>query len=104
MLDRTQYLLAKIAEEAGEVAQSAMKCMVFGLTDHHPKNDSMNLEGLINELNDLLGVAEMLIHSTKDLKYDLPALGDPDSIKAKWAKVEHYMKYSQELGVLEEEP
>lgn len=48
-----QYHLCKIAEEAVEVAQRALKAQQFGLGEVQPGQDQTNLERLEGEFHDL---------------------------------------------------
>jgi hypothetical protein len=100
MLDRIQYLLAKISEEGGEVTQAAMKAQIFGLEDFHPKNEQVNIVGLLNEVNDLLAVTEMLVETIADDFSGLPEIGCRTAIERKKEKVTFYMGYSQDCGTL----
>ncbi|WP_212113468.1 hypothetical protein [Burkholderia cenocepacia] len=94
----TQYLLVKIAEEAAEVAQIALKTAHFGLVERHPERTETNAERIYAELNDLNAMV---------LRLNDVAFGDffyePDHIamSQKMAKVEHYLAYSRSLGLVE---
>ncbi|WP_321929869.1 hypothetical protein [Burkholderia cenocepacia] len=46
MMTLTQYLLVKIAEEAAEVAQIALKTAHFGLNETQPGRDETNAQRL----------------------------------------------------------
>lgn len=52
-MNADQYHLGKIAEEAVEVAQRALKAQQFGLGEVQPGQDFDNLERLMNEFHDL---------------------------------------------------
>lgn len=56
-MDKRQYYLQKIAEEALEVATAAMKCIQFGNDSRDPNdpNSLTNIEHLVYELRDLDG-------------------------------------------------
>ena len=56
-MDKRQYYLQKIAEEALEVATEAMKCIQFGNDSRDPSDpDSLsNIDHLVYELRDLDG-------------------------------------------------
>ena len=83
--ERTAHLLATLGEEGGEVSQMVGKCLRFGLMDKHPKTGNIpNLELLAHEVNDLIGVAEMLgIYRDEMLVQD------------KKARVLKYMDYAE---------
>jgi len=102
MMTKTQHLLCKIAEEAAEVGQMAMKCQQFGLDEvweDNPDGPSTNIERLRAELIDLIAVKHMLAEA-----FDTSSkAGDMISaVNKKQEKVRRYLKYSQELGMVEE--
>lgn len=59
-MTRTQFLLCKLAEEASEVAQIAMKCQQFGLSESMPGQPYTNAERTHQELDDLLTIVGLL--------------------------------------------
>jgi len=59
-MDRLQYLLSKLAEEASEVSQIALKSQQFGLDEVYPKVGISNKERIHEELNDLMAIVGML--------------------------------------------
>lgn len=89
-MNKVQYLLCKLAEEASEVSQIALKSQQFGLEETYI--DESNRERICNELNDLLGVVEVLN------KYGLHYYPDEVAIKNKEIKMENYFKYSKECN------
>ena len=97
MMNNAQYLLAKLAEEAVEIAQMAIKCQHFGLTETQPGNPESNVDRLKGELNDLLGVVSMLNREVDSFNFspDVAAIG------MKVAKVNHFREYSRSLGLVE---
>lgn len=100
MMTLTQYLLVKIAEEAAEVAQIALKTAHFGLSETQPGRDETNAQRIYAELNDLNAMV---------LRLNDVAFGEfhyePDhmAMAQKMAKVEHYLAYSRSLGLVEVE-
>lgn len=64
-MNRTTYLLSKIAEEAAEVAQMAAKTQQFGLQERYTITHDTNVERLKQELTDLLTVVGMLQTETR---------------------------------------
>lgn len=94
-MTKEQYLLVKLAEEASEIAQIALKCTHFGINDKRYENGKSNIELVEDEFNDLLGVIQML--ETEGVKIK----EDKDKIFNKMVKVGKYMKYSQKLGLVE---
>jgi hypothetical protein len=100
MMSLTQYFLIKIAEEAAEVAQIALKAAHFGLNEIQPGRTKTNAERMYCELNDLLAMVYRLGEvSNGEFSFDV---GSPDhvSMATKLAKVEHYLAYSQSLGLV----
>lgn len=93
-----QYLLVKIAEEAGEVVQAALKCAHLGIDNKEFEWARTNSQTLKQELNDLFAVVEML-EGSSDCDLGL----DSSLINAKIEKVGHWMKYSQVLGLVKDE-
>lgn len=53
MMDRDQWILSKIAEEAAEIAQRAMKAQQFGFDEIQAGQSKNNLERLMDEIWDL---------------------------------------------------
>lgn len=93
MMTREQYILTKVAEEAVELAQRALKAVHFGLSEVQPGQASSNTVRLQEEFYDLCGVLDMVG------LYDV----DEAAMDNKRKKVEHYMNLSRSLGTLEEE-
>ncbi|KVO95580.1 hypothetical protein WL21_32660 [Burkholderia ubonensis] len=97
----TQYLLVKIAEEAAEVAQIALKTAHFGLTETQPGRDETNAQRVYAELNDLNAMVQRL----NDVAFgEFHYEPDHIAMSQKMAKVEHYLAYSQSLGLVETTP
>lgn len=96
-MNRKEHLLSIVAEECGEVAQRATKAMRFGLKEIQPGHTQTNAVRLMGEFADLIGVIEML-----QAEGHLPPVpeGGPE---AKKKQVEHYLKYSKSLGLLDED-
>lgn len=97
----SQYYLIKIAEEAAEVAQIALKTAHFGLSETQPGRGESNAQRVYAELNDLLAMVHRLGEvSNGEFWFDI---GQPDSfaISTKLDKVAHYLAYSQSLGLVE---
>lgn len=92
-----QYLLACLAEECAEIIQSVNKALRFGLDNHHPDREETNLQEITKELQDLLGVAELLTEHGVDLSN----IADRNSIDNKKEKVMKYIDYSRKRGTLQ---
>lgn len=89
-MNRTAMLLEIAAEECMEVAQRLIKASRFGLTEVQPGQSWDNRQRVLIEYSDLVGVLRML------------GLDDaqPVLIEEKQAKVEKFLRYSAECGVL----
>lgn len=96
MKTRLQYLLEKLAEEACEVSQIALKTSSFGLDEKHPELGVSNKHLLWGELDDLMCLVGML-NVEFDLGYDASAA----AMGLKEHKVNHYHRKSAALGLVE---
>lgn len=95
-MNRAEHLFSILAEECSEVAQRASKVNRFGVREVQPGQVLDNSDRLICEWADLQAVMEMLqaegFVRITDLTY----------MKAsKKAKVEKFLKYSEEQGTLQ---
>jgi hypothetical protein len=102
MMTVSQYLLVKIAEEAAEVAQIALKTAHFGFSETQPGGSETNAQRVYAELNDLLAMVHRLGEvSSGEFWFDI---GQPDhvAISRKLAKVDYYLAYSQSLKLVED--
>jgi hypothetical protein len=93
-MNQTEHLLVILAEECAEVAQRAAKALRFGLGEIQPGPDATTAARLLAELDDLHTVAEMLVTEGA-----LPRSGVVSMDKVR--KVERFLDYSSELGILE---
>jgi hypothetical protein len=93
-----QFLLNKLAEEASEVAQIALKTAHFGLDEVRAGQPLTNNERCYEELNDLWAIVEML-----NEEYAFVYVPDPEAIQAKKEKVRKFMKYSIGLGMVQQD-
>jgi NTP pyrophosphatase (non-canonical NTP hydrolase) len=92
MLSLEQFLLIKIAEEAGEVAKEALKCAQFGEQGIIKDGEQIKpYERLRNEMQDLFSV--LIIAGEAD--EDLECLPDPDHVGKKLKRLITYSKMSQ---------
>jgi len=92
----TEHLIAIVMEECAEIAQAASKMLRFGLDDGYPGSDRTNRDDLVREVNDLLGVLELL----EEYGIKLPGIGDQRMIVDKKNRIKEYLNYSQEQGRL----
>lgn len=94
-----QFLLNKLAEEASEIAQIALKTAQFGMLEKHPEMTGNNKERIHLELNDLLAVVDELNTWAQ--------FGFKENYEAKINKIERlnkYLGYSIRLGKVENVP
>jgi hypothetical protein len=101
MMTLQQYYLVKLAEEAAEVAQIALKAAHFGLSEVQPGTILSNGERICAELNDTLAMVQRLGDVSEGAFFF--DIGQPDhvAISKKLAKVQHFLEYSQSLGLVE---
>lgn len=86
-MTETEILLCCLAEECAEVAQRVSKALRFGLGERQPGQPLDNAERIVDELNDLITVADMLV--------ERGILKSPLEEKAeKYDKVMRYLDYS----------
>lgn len=97
-MNRLQYLLTKLAEEASEVAQIVLKTQQFGLDEICPNLPYSNKERCHQEINDFLAIIAIL-NDEFDFNYD----PDRDQISAKISKINKYYQYSKDLGMIHDE-
>ena len=97
MMTKHQFLLIKLAEEASEVAQIALKAAQFGAEEIQPvQPPRTNAQRIQIELHDLYTVVLELEEACV-----LPQWYEVDSAQHRFnkqAKLEHYLKNSRELG------
>ncbi len=99
-----QYLLMKLMEECAEVSHIASKQAQFGAENNNRTllHSVTNAEHLRAEVNDLLSVIDLLIESQ-----EIPEIASWRLMGAKAqrrGKIMKYLKYSQELGMVEANP
>ncbi len=97
-MNRAEHLLSCLAEECAEVAQRVSKALRFGLSEVQPGQPLNNAQRIVYELGDLMSVAIML---QEDGVLPEPAEDFDELLAAKRVKVEFYMAFSREQGVLD---
>ena len=98
MLNRSEHLLTVLAEEAGEVVQAVSKAIRFGLDEtYEKKQEGTNAERLAKELADLAAVVDALVEEGVWSYRPYESVADK---RAKREKLEHWMRYSDSLGLL----
>lgn len=98
-MKRKQMLLLQMAEECNEVAQRISKALRFGLDEKQPDHLTDNADRIVQEFNDLMAVVDML-QDEGVLK--IPADTQSFQIQAKKIKIEKYLDYSKQCGILED--
>jgi hypothetical protein len=92
-VNRTEHLLDILIEECAEVIQRATKAKRFGMNEIQPGQELSNEARIAYELNDIVAVADMLMPCD---------WMNADANEAKIKKVEHFLEYSKECGMLDE--
>ena len=87
-MDIISFLLGKLAEEASELAHAALKAQTFGLYATHPDTNESNIDQITRELNDVMGVIELL----KGFRHQFTDLGHPRNLRAKGVKIATMLK------------
>jgi hypothetical protein len=59
-MNKVDYLLVCLAEEAADIQKAACKAIRFGLDNHHPDRKTTNKDDLIKEVMDLQALCLML--------------------------------------------
>lgn len=96
-MTRTELLLTQIGEECAEVIQEVSKSLRFGLDDYY-KDEPKNIVSLYTEAAEVIAVLEMFMQECP-----IPDGVDMDEIAdRKKLKVEKYLEYSKERGILTE--
>ena len=96
-MNTTEHLLVCANEEGLEIGQAADKALRFGLHDGYPETDRTNITDFVAEVNDLVGVLELM----QENGIKLPNLFDRLAIEAKKARVNKYMDVARRLGTLQ---
>lgn len=94
-MNKEQYLLAKLAEEAVEVAQMAIKCQHLGLYGRQTEIHDTNIHRLHRELNDMEGILRMM---NEEIQFRFSY--NEEEIQNKINKVREFAEYSKSLGLV----
>lgn len=87
-----EHLLACLIEECAEVQQRATKALRFGLYEVQPEQEVNNVDRLVAEVTDLLGVLDLLQDN------GVPVLSvQPLQIAEKKAKVLKFANYARDV-------
>jgi NTP pyrophosphatase (non-canonical NTP hydrolase) len=95
-MTENEHLLLCLAEECDEVGQRVMKALRFGLDEVQPSQPLNNAERIVEELRDLISVAEIL-RGRGILADAYPSL---ETIRAKEAKIAKFMEIGRQQGAL----
>lgn len=101
-MTRNEHLLVIAIEECNEVAQRLSKALRFGLEEIQPGQSLTNTERIRYEYSDLAAVLEMIAPPTAAGGVIHPPNGK--AMDAKREKVEHFLRYSAEIGTLTSPP
>jgi len=98
-MTRLEALLIRLSEEAVEVAQRVDKALLFGLKEIQPGQPYTNHERILFEIADFKAIFRMLYETgafdilTNDIESHL--------ISEKKKKVEKFLDYQRQLGILD---
>ena len=92
-MNKQEYLLICLAEEASEVVQATSKVLRF--TAEHKLNEQSNLDKLCEEYSQLLAVIDVL--QENGLLINL----NPLVYKKKLVAIDHYLNISIHLGAVD---
>lgn len=100
-MTRFQYLLIKLAEEAGEVAKEALKTAQFGVDSYNPHdpNKTRNEDKLTNELIDVHTIL-LLLEREYGLTFDIEDPKHTQAVLKKISKIDKYYKLSLDTGYI----
>lgn len=93
-----EHLLVCLAEEGAEIAHDCSKSLRFGINDHNYLNPTgpSNKERLVEELNDLIGVVQLLVlHGLLPKNWSCRK-----KQSAKRKKITNNMAYARSVGAL----
>lgn len=100
-ISRTQALIAKVAEEALEVAARAFKALRFGLSETERGQDQDNAQRLMSEYTDL-SAAMLTLSSEPAWVEDTNAGQTTDAdLTLHLEKLEKFLQYSIDIGQVE---
>jgi NTP pyrophosphatase (non-canonical NTP hydrolase) len=94
MMNVTQFLLVKLAEECTELAKEALKAAEYGVNAYNKKAHDTNFNLMQDEYNDVLGCIIALNNAGIDLE------PDDNKIQARIVKIKKNMDASRDAGML----
>lgn len=86
MMTRNQWLMCKLAEEAAEVSQRAMKAQQFGLGEVQPGQNLNNAERLCLEMHDIISTWALFCEEFDTGMSVYPGVGYDQRRREKMAK------------------
>lgn len=95
-LNKQNYLLIVLLEEASEVQKAITKAIRFGLMDVKPATQQTNKAMIADELSDMQGVIELLKEEC-----GIEITTSRSTVNDKKRRVRRYMDYSRKVGKLE---
>lgn len=99
-ISKEEYLINCLGEEGVEIAQRVFKINRFGLNEIQPGQELNNLQRLQIEITDFVATLQMLAELMPEFDGDI----DLDAaVKRKQEKLKKYIKYSQDLGIVEKQ-
>ena len=98
-MNKLQFLLGKLAEEAAEVSQIALKTQQLDLDGEHLVLNETEAQPIHNELNDLMAIVEML-----NDECELDYIPEEGTIRSTKARVRRYAESSRLLRSLKTGP
>jgi NTP pyrophosphatase (non-canonical NTP hydrolase) len=99
-MTRKEHLLLIAMEECNEVAHRISKALRFTLDEVQPGQDLNNAQRIHQEFNDLMAVMQMLVTEFPDMNPGSDLTDVQTMIEAKKAKIEKFLKYSEQKGTL----
>lgn len=95
-LTKEQLLLIQLGEEGAEVAQAVSKALRFGLEDDY-KDGPSNKQKLTQEAADFIATFNYLarLKILDDITYEM--------LVAKTNKIDRFLEYSKEKGILKDD-
>lgn len=99
-MDRLQYAVNGLGEEASELGQACAKGLRFGLMDTDPKTGKTNLQRIVDEYNDVRALINLVGEELAALGIPLEGVDDPAAIETKTAKFIKWGKRSIDNGIL----
>ncbi len=97
-MNRTEILLAILAEECNETGQRACKALRFTLPEVQTGQELTNAQRIVYEFNDIVAVMEMLKEEGH-----LEKVIDREAIEKKKLRVEEYIQHSINVGALKKD-